>query len=96
VTGVVVAGVGDELLLHIPGCEVYGMAADGVTYPAPRMFPHGLLMAVGSRKDILLRCPKEGVYTAQSGKTFESDAKLLKDYLGWRTSVYTGACISES
>ena len=78
-------GVSDYLFIKVPGCSVYEVAADGVYYESPRLST-SLVLVVGSRKDILVRCDFQGLFAASSS----NEKALLNSYIGKGTTVYEG------
>lgn len=78
------------LLVHVPGCELFTIAADGVFLPKPRRQRLGLVIPVGSRKDVLLRCPQPGLFVADSSRQDPADQTMISEFLGTHTNFYEG------
>ncbi|GAB5036201.1 multicopper oxidase [Nannochloropsis oceanica] len=80
------AGINDYLLLQLPGCEMYEVAADGASYAGPPREKRTVLLVVGSRKDVLVPCPWVGRFPLTSSK----QGFLSSQYLGEGTDVFEG------
>uniref|UniRef100_I2CR18 Multicopper oxidase type 2 n=1 Tax=Nannochloropsis gaditana (strain CCMP526) TaxID=1093141 RepID=I2CR18_NANGC len=69
---------------------MYEIAADGVSYAGDPRKKSTVLLVVGGRKDVLVRCPASGQYPLSSSK----QESLINGYLGNGTDVYEGTIMT--
>ncbi|GBG34229.1 Laccase-1 [Hondaea fermentalgiana] len=95
IVNAVVDGVLRIVIEDDQACSVAEIAADGITYEAPRQVSskHGVLIAPGSRRDLLIRCIEDtmvrSVLDADRGGV---DEKILR-YLGNGTNIAAGEVV---
>mmetsp|Transcript_483 Transcript_483/g.1176 ORF Transcript_483/g.1176 Transcript_483/m.1176 type:complete len:675 (-) Transcript_483:34-2058(-) len=91
----VINGVVDgslRILFNESACSVAAIAADGVSYPAPRQVSpeQGVLIVPGSRRDLLVRCISDSKIWSELDPTRgEEDEKIYK-YLGKKSKIASG------
>ena len=68
-----------------PICHIFSIAADGAYHNNPRL-KRNILMVVGSRRELLIRCSKQGTFSLISSKSED----IINNYLGSGTDIFEG------